>query len=237
MHCIESKSGSIEKPVIMPDESFNRLYVVVRLFYLAILFSPVLLCHVIEILLPLRFISSLKWSLLLFSIERAGPAFIKLGQWASTRPDIFSESTCMFLSQLQRDCTPHSWEATKQTLEDSFGSQWENMFSSYDDTPIGSGCIAQVYKWDLRTDSMQCNDATVNATKGPIPVAVKVVHPGVVGSVLRDVYLMETVAWFVDRVYPSVYWISLRECVDEFGIVMKKQVRACKNGACINLIS
>ncbi|XP_011406621.2 PREDICTED: uncharacterized aarF domain-containing protein kinase 2-like [Amphimedon queenslandica] len=225
VHCIESKSGFIDKPIVIPDGSFNRLIVVFRLFYLGLLFSPVLLCHVIEILLPLRFILSLKWSLLLFSIERAGPAFIKLGQWASTRPDIFSESTCAFLSQLQRDCTPHSWDATKQTLEDSFGPQWEDMFTRYDHTPIGSGCIAQVYKWDLSTDSMQCSaDAAVKANGGSLPVAVKVVHPGVVGSVLRDVYLMETVAWFVDRVFPSVYWISLRECVDEFGIVMKKQL-------------
>ena len=232
MHCIESKSGSIDKPIVIPDKSFNRLFVVFRLLYLSLLFSPVLLCHIIEILLPLKFISSLKWSLLLFSIERAGPAFIKLGQWASTRPDIFSESTCSFLSQLQRDCTPHSWDATKQTLEDSFGPQWQNMFIRYDHTPIGSGCIAQVYKWDLSTDSMHCSDdAAVRANGGSLPVAVKVVHPGVVASVLRDVYLMETVAWFVDRVFPSVYWISLRECVDEFGIVMKKQVslilRAC----------
>ena len=37
---------------------------------------------------------------------------------------------------------------------------------------------------------------------------------------------METVAYVIDKLCPSVYWISLRECVDEFGIVMKKQVCA-----------
>ncbi len=35
------------------------------------------------------------------SPARAGATFIKLGQWASTRPDIFAPELCAVLSELQ----------------------------------------------------------------------------------------------------------------------------------------
>ena len=227
LHCVSTESCAPEGPTgITTNGGFSRVFVTFRLIYLTLLFIPVLFCHIIEFLIPLKVISSLKWRLLLYSIQRAGPAFIKLGQWASTRPDIFSETTCVALSELQRDCTPHSWESTRQTLEESFGSDWEDMFTQHDHTPIGSGCIAQVYKWSLRKQCLNDNNRVMNTDSELLPVAVKVLHPGVADSVLRDVHIMETVAYVIDKLCPSVYWISLRECVDEFGIVMKKQVCA-----------
>lgn len=192
---------------------------IVRFIYLMILFTPALILHVTEFLFPFKVIRSLKWYILLFSIQQAGPAFIKLAQWASTRPDILSDTSCDYLSKLQRHCSVHSWQATCQSLEANFGPDWEDKFVQLDRTPIGSGCVAQVYKWDLKKEY----DATI-VTNTTSPVAVKVLHPGIVQSVLRDIRLMAFLAQFIDTVYPLVYWVSLRECVGEFGIVMMKQV-------------
>ena len=42
------------------------------------------------------------WCRLLAStLERAGPAFIKWGQWAATRRDLFPRDVCQALTRLQ----------------------------------------------------------------------------------------------------------------------------------------
>ncbi len=58
-----------------------------------------------------------------------------------------------------------------------------------------------------------------------VKVAVKVLHPGVQVSISRDLSVMKSVATLMDRVYSNFYWISLKECVDEFSTVMEKQVK------------
>ncbi|XP_012150008.1 putative aarF domain-containing protein kinase 2 isoform X2 [Megachile rotundata] len=81
------------------------------------------------------------------SIEFLGPIFIKFGQWASTRKDLFPENICHTLSQLQRTASPHSWIYTKQLLQSIYGSNWNKVFVKFEDeSPIGSGCCGQVYK-------------------------------------------------------------------------------------------
>ncbi|XP_015174403.1 PREDICTED: uncharacterized aarF domain-containing protein kinase 2-like isoform X1 [Polistes dominula] len=76
-----------------------------------------------------------------------GPTFIKFGQWMSTRKDLFPENVCNSLVQLQHNASRHSWLYTKSLLEATYGPNWRDIFVKFeDDTPIGSGCCAQVYK-------------------------------------------------------------------------------------------
>ena len=214
------------------DSIVQRTKTVLRLIYLILLFSPSLILHILNLFLPFQFIHKFKWYLIRFAIQQAGPSFTKLGQWASTRRDIFSEDVCRCLSKLQRHCHIHSWRATRKALEESFGPDWEENFTHIDPTPIGSGCVAQVYRWDIKPEYAPgiANDNEHQSDKGTkinthsLSVAIKVLHPGIVESVLRDIQLMRMVACIIDSVYPKVFWISLKECIDEFGIVMKKQV-------------
>lgn len=199
---------------------WHKLTSYLRFLYLILLFSPAILLHFLNFLFPFHFLLSLKWIYFRFALQQSGPAFIKLGQWASTRRDILSEETCDSLSYLQRDCTPHPWESTRDSLEKALGDGWEEMFISVDHAPIGCGCVAQVYSWDLKAEYAP----EFSSVNKPIPVAVKVLHPGIEESVLRDVSLMNLAARFIDYVFPDVYWISLKECVEEFGTIMKKQV-------------
>lgn len=78
-------------------------------------------------------------------IEFLGPIFIKFGQWASTRKDLFPEDVCRTLSLLQHNASAHSWIYTKQLLKAIYGSNWRNIFVKFEhEMPIGSGCCAQV---------------------------------------------------------------------------------------------
>eukprot|EP00094_Tigriopus_californicus_P011721 TCALIF_11325-PA protein Name:"Similar to Adck2 Uncharacterized aarF domain-containing protein kinase 2 (Mus musculus)" AED:0.03 eAED:0.03 QI:1346/0.66/0.75/1/0.66/0.75/4/7/471 len=51
------------------------------------------------------------------TLEQCGPIFIKLGQWAATRRDLFPLSLCQELSVLHRSTQTHTWLETKDILE------------------------------------------------------------------------------------------------------------------------
>ncbi len=84
------------------------------------------------------------WKFLLWACECTGPTFIKLGQWASTRRDLFPATFCDIFSKLHRHTKIHSWYITKIKLRKAFGKNWKKIFVKIEKKPIGSGCIAQV---------------------------------------------------------------------------------------------
>nr|KAF6337747.1 aarF domain containing kinase 2 [Pipistrellus kuhlii] len=111
---------------------------------LLVKFFPLLLLYPLTYLAPS--ISSLWLFLLLKATETSGPTYIKLGQWASTRRDLFSEAFCAQFSKLHVRVTPHPWSHTEHTLQQAFGEDWGKVLCFEKQEPVGSGCVAQVYK-------------------------------------------------------------------------------------------
>lgn len=74
----------------------------------------------------------------------AGPAFIKWGQWAATRPDMFPQDLCDSLAVLQTDSPQHRWDFTRRAVENAFGHPISVVFSEFSHKPVASGSIAQV---------------------------------------------------------------------------------------------
>lgn len=63
-----------------------------------------------------------RWlDLVVWTLERAGPAFIKWGQWAATRPDLFPPDLCSKLAQLQTGAPTHPFAYTRHAVEAAFG--------------------------------------------------------------------------------------------------------------------
>lgn len=228
----------------------QQLKLVVRFVYLSFLFSPAALFCGVSYLTGNEELTNLAWRYVFFAIQMAGPAFIKLGQWASTRRDIFSESFCTTLSKLHTRCNPHSWSSTDKIMKENLGDDWKESVVILNQNAIGSGCVAQVYQGYLKVqDNADKADTAVNksdsggdtglkeaaskeAEHGYVPIAVKVLHPGVVEAMDADVRLMKYAATWVDYFYPDVHWIALKECVDEFSIIMQQQVSEsiCNDG-------
>lgn len=124
-----------------------------RALVLLLKFGPLLL------LAPLTLLST-RWAsrwldALLWVTETSGPTFIKLGQWACTRRDIFSQEFCERFSRLHVKVRPHSWAHTKQCLRRAFGDGWRRLFVFESKEPVGSGCVAQVYRGWARVDSVE----------------------------------------------------------------------------------
>lgn len=121
-----------------------HLRIALRAGALLVKFLPLLLLYPLTYLAPS--ISSLWLHLLLKATETSGSTYIKLGQWASTRRDLFSEAFCAQFSKLHVRVTPHPWTHTEHVLQQAFGEDWGKVLCFEEQEPVGSGCVAQVYK-------------------------------------------------------------------------------------------
>jgi predicted unusual protein kinase regulating ubiquinone biosynthesis (AarF/ABC1/UbiB family) len=78
-------------------------------------------------------------------ITTMGPAFIKMGQFLSTRSDLFDKEIVKELAKLQDDITPVDIDGIHFTLNESLKRPWTDVFSDIDPTPIACASIGQVH--------------------------------------------------------------------------------------------
>ncbi|POS87136.1 ubiquinone biosynthesis protein-like protein [Erysiphe pulchra] len=210
--------------------------------------------HLVLIFVPVMLTSPILWCgsgaknwwfrFLVGGMEKAGPAFIKLGQWAASRSDIFPQEMCEIMSQLHSNAPAHSLDETKKIIIHAFGGRpFEEIFQNFDEKPLGVGAIAQVYKARLKPDLAIPSDLDLQEERNPknvkkgvrspvksthkqIPsshVAIKVLHPGVERVVQRDLKIMWFFASFLNAI-PTIEWLSLPDEVRKFGEMMKLQL-------------
>lgn len=184
------------------------------------------------------------YGFLVASMERAGAAFIKLGQWAASRTDIFPNEMCMIMSSLHSNAPAHSLKITKKTIEKAFGRKFEDIFDEFDEKPLGVGAIAQVYKaklkrnlavgedtdltshQTLRERALKTVDPLLKSTPHRVPssyVAIKVLHPKIERIVRRDLKIMGFFASVINAI-PTMEWLSFPDEVKQFGEMMRLQL-------------
>ncbi|DBA02918.1 TPA: hypothetical protein N0F65_005945 [Lagenidium giganteum] len=138
----------------------------------------------------------------------SSPALIKFLQWASTRRDMFPPSFCDRFNAFHESAPVHSWAETEDALATAFGPAWRTVLD-LDENPIGSGCIAQVYRGRLRKTGEE--------------VAVKIIHPQVKQLIALDLELMRAGVGFLEA-FPQLRYLSGRESVVQFAALMKRQL-------------
>jgi ubiquinone biosynthesis protein len=79
-----------------------------------------------------------------------GPAYVKLGQVLSTRPDLLPPPYIEELEHLQDDVPPMSLEDVRDTIEAELGARMSKLFLSFDEEPLGSASLGQVHAAVLR---------------------------------------------------------------------------------------
>ncbi|XP_077639468.1 putative aarF domain-containing protein kinase 2 [Lonchura striata] len=265
----------------------------VRACGLLLRFGPLLLLYPLGRLWPGM---GARWlRLLRRAAEAAGPTCVKLGQWASTRRDLFSEAFCDEFSKLHVEVSPHPWGHTDELLRKAFGEEWTRILEFPSREPVGSGCVAQVYKayadlaaiggsraerleprselrsafqawqvpgfrgllgWLRRRKSKDMRDersreelsaadcsqgspgsgmslmeqrakpvlsANPSSARHLVPVAIKVLHPGLIHQVQMDLFLMKMGSRIIGLL-PGFKWLSLTEIVEEFEKLMMQQI-------------
>src|SRR5438105_15861857 len=79
-----------------------------------------------------------------------GPAYIKLGQVLSTRPDLLPKPYIDELVHLQDDVPPMSFDDVEKTIEEELHSRMSKLFESFEAEPLGSASLGQVHAAVLR---------------------------------------------------------------------------------------
>jgi ubiquinone biosynthesis protein len=134
------------------------------------------------------------------TLEEAGIVFIKLGQMASTRDDLLPGELTEELSRLQSSAEPAPREAMQALLEDELGRSVDEVFATFDWTPIGSASVAQAYAATLPTGD---------------EVIVKVQRPDMDEQVALDAVTVLHLARAVERT-PMGRDLHARELATEF---------------------
>ncbi len=116
------------------------------------------------------------------TLERLGPTFVKLGQVASTRPDLIPEDVILELRKLQDDVAPFPDAEAFALIEAELGAPIDDVFLEFDRTALAAASLGQVYGATLP-------DGT--------PVIVKVQRPNVEHVVDVDLDILITQSRFV----------------------------------------
>ena len=139
------------------------------------------------------------------ALERLGPIFVKLGQVLSTRRDLMPVDIADELALLQDRVPPFSSEVAIATIERAFNKKVDDIFVSFDRQPIASASIAQVHFAVLKDRN------GVNRE-----VAVKVLRPGMLSVIEKDLSLMRLMAGWVESLSNDGKRLKPREVVAEF---------------------
>ncbi len=139
------------------------------------------------------------------ALERLGPIFVKLGQVLSTRRDLMPVDIADELALLQDRVPPFPSEVAIATIERAFNKKVDDIFVSFDRQPIASASIAQVHF------------AVLKDRKGvDREVAVKVLRPGMLSVIEKDLSLMRLMAGWVESLSNDGKRLKPREVVAEF---------------------
>jgi ubiquinone biosynthesis protein len=113
--------------------------------------------------------------------EALGPTYIKLAQIISSGEGLFPEELVAETKRCRDQVPPETWDDVRRVVEADLGRPIEELFSSFDRTPLAAASIAQVHGATLRTGE---------------DVVVKVQRPTVATLVRQDLRVM---AWLAPK--------------------------------------
>ncbi len=117
-------------------------------------------------------------------LERLGPAFVKLGQFLSSRPDLLPLHYLDALSRLHDQVAPFPFSEVESIVEQQLGVRLSKGFESFESTPLAAASLGQVHRARLRDGRA---------------VVVKVQRPGIAEALSRDFDVLTEIAGLLDR--------------------------------------
>jgi ubiquinone biosynthesis protein len=141
--------------------------------------------------------------------EELGPTFIKLAQVLSNRPDIIPEGLVKEFEKLQDRVPPVPFPQAKEIIERETGRKLEELFEEFNEKPMASASIGQVYKAKLRTGE---------------EVVVKVQRPNVADIIEQDLSIINEAVRRMDRYMKKQGVLNGEEVVRVFERAITKEL-------------
>ncbi|GLV13060.1 ABC transporter [Alicyclobacillus hesperidum] len=134
-------------------------------------------------------------------IEQLGPTFIKLGQIASLRADVFPPEFIEQLTKLQDEVPPVPFDQIRTIVETELGQPLLDVFRAFDELPVGAASIGQVHRAELHSGE---------------EVAVKVQRPDIQQKIEIDLDILMDLARLAERHFEWAAHYELSQVVEEF---------------------
>lgn len=145
-------------------------------------------------------------------LEELGPSFIKLGQLMSTRADLLPADVISELKRLQDNVPPLPFSEMRAAIETELGAPIDAVFAAFDEQPLASASIGQVYRAQLK-----CED-------GEAAVVVKAQRPNIARTIDRDIDLLYTFARAIERSIPEARPYMPVRLVGEFDRAIRAEL-------------
>jgi ubiquinone biosynthesis protein len=113
------------------------------------------------------------------ALQELGPVFVKLGQVLSTRRDLLPDDIGDELALLQDQVPPFPASVARAEIEAALGKPIDELFKSFEDTPLASASVAQVHCVEMHDGSQ---------------AVIKVLRPDIQPIIERDLSLMYLLA-------------------------------------------
>ena len=141
-------------------------------------------------------------------IEELGPTYIKFGQILSTRKDLFDKDIINELSKLRDSVEPFDTDIAKAIFENETGLKISDIFKEFNDIPIGSASIGQVYEGKLKNNE---------------DVIVKIQRPNIEETIKSDIEILKTIAITIKDLNNDID-IDLKQVVEEFNAQLMREL-------------
>lgn len=148
-------------------------------------------------------------------LEELGPTFIKIGQIASTRSDIFPKDIIVELEKLQDDVPAFSYEEVTNLFVDELNMSISDIFSYFSEEPLAAASIGQVHFGILKTGER---------------VAVKVQRPKIRKVIETDLEILQDIAALAEKRLDWAAKYQLSDIVDEFAKSLRNEVNYIVEG-------
>ena len=142
-------------------------------------------------------------------LESMGPAYVKLGQVLSSRPDLLPPEYTKALARLQDDVKPFPFDQVRAIVEEELGARLSKAFGTFDEVPLAAASLGQVHCATLR-------DGT--------PVVVKVQRPGVAKQVAEEFDVLTRITGFLDIHTEVGRRHRLRQMLEEFRTSIQEEL-------------
>jgi ubiquinone biosynthesis protein len=142
-------------------------------------------------------------------LQDLGPTYVKIGQMASSRPELLPAEYTAELAKLQSTVRPFPYDQVVEVFKRELKAPPEEVFKEFDKEPLAAASTAQVHRAVLHTGE---------------EVVVKVQRPDIVPQVRADLGVMHEIAGALQRrhvVGPSVDAVGT---IDEFGANVMREL-------------
>ena len=137
-----------------------------------------------------------------------GPAYIKLGQLLSVRPDVLPQPYIDEFSKLQDEVPPAPFEEVEPIIKQELGKPISEVFDSFEKDAVTGASLGQVYRAIYKGEQ----------------VVVKVNRPGIRQKIEIDTKVLRRLVPLVGRLVDKSLQFTAQSVIEQFSDTIKEEM-------------